>query len=76
MKKRVEFDAHRVVKKATKVAFRRESGGASLHFREAGQGAVRPSFSAKSGSSRQANIRRVVDRKDRRSCIHKARQAR
>jgi len=53
MKKRVEFDAHRVVKKATKVAFRTKSGEKVLFTAEKPTKVpVRLSFNAKRSSSR------------------------
>ncbi len=53
MKERVEFDAHRVVNKAKKVAFRTKSGEKVLFTTEKPTKVpVRLSFSAKRSSSR------------------------
>lgn len=53
MKERVELDSHKVVKKATKVAFRTKSGEKVLFTAEKPTKVpVRLSFSAKGSSSR------------------------
>jgi hypothetical protein len=53
MKERVEFDAHKVVNKATKVAFRTKSGEKVLFTAEKPTKVpVRLSFNAKGSSSR------------------------
>ncbi len=60
MKERVEFDAHKVVNKATKVAFRTKSGERLSLLQR----------------SRPRCLFDSADWKDRTSCVHKAQQAR